>query len=261
MVSFTFAACRPLLDRDPSSLQSSMQLFRRIVVVGDALHAMSPFKGQGANQALLDGPLVADWVQRAHVEAAVRGIWREAVARTAKVVQASRKAAIFWHSPACIPGSQRQEAINFAGVRENECTNLMDTLSQRKVSAHLAAELDASIYDVIDELKVGAEIGLEEPDVTCYLTILEVASRGDTAQLRNLSLTKAVEIRSARDDQGRTSLHLAARAGHFQTCRWLLTEAFVDPCTVDLEGRSALDEASDPCIRSLFQTVMQEYCI
>jgi FAD binding domain len=248
------------LDRDPGALLSAFQSYKRIVLVGDALHAMSPFKGQGANQALLDGPLVAAWVQRARVEAAVRGIWREAVARTDKVVQASREAAVFWHSPACIPErhGQQDSSIHFAGVRDKECANLINTLSQRKVSAHLSGELDGSIRRIIEELGVGAEIGVvEEPDVNCYLAILEVASRGDTAQLRNLSLTKADEIRSARDEYGRSTLHLAARAGHFQTCKWLLTEAFVDPWAVDLAGRSAPDETSDPHIRSLFQAVMR----
>jgi len=56
-----------LYDRDP------MILFpkgtgSRVTVIGDACHPMSMFKGQGANQSLADGPLLAHWLV-SHVQA------------------------------------------------------------------------------------------------------------------------------------------------------------------------------------------------
>jgi 2-polyprenyl-6-methoxyphenol hydroxylase-like FAD-dependent oxidoreductase len=81
------------MDRDPQPLVDSFMnssLGRRVVVLGDAVHSMSPFKGAGANQALLDGPLLASWLQRASLPAAIKGFLREMTNRTRPRVLASR---------------------------------------------------------------------------------------------------------------------------------------------------------------------------
>lgn len=57
----------PLYDRDPMWLldtgASGSIPGSRVTVVGDASHPMSMFKGQGCNQALEDGPLLAYWLR------------------------------------------------------------------------------------------------------------------------------------------------------------------------------------------------------
>lgn len=255
------------MDRDPRALQAAFQKFRRIVVLGDALHGMSPFKGQGANQALQDGPLVSNSLQVSRRDAAVRTIWREAVQRTEKIVMASRKAAHFWHSPCSLPAinedkkSQQDEeqTCGFAGVKAGSYDLLFSVLRQRKISANLADNLDSSIRDVIEELQIREPSSCENPESFRHLypTILDSAAQGQTENLRKLSLIHAPTIRLARNENGQSSLHLAVCNRHYQTCRWLLTEASMDPLAeVDFGGKSPLDYASDAAIAVLLQTVV-----
>ena len=130
-----------LLDRDPSVFINQRQLLEshgripsRVVIVGDAAHSMSPFKGQvctfykillnyvlprdfvtfvclhlctcsntiqGANQALADGPLLASWLCKSKVDSAVRGFMTEMTRRSGVKVRASREAAKRLHSNDC----------------------------------------------------------------------------------------------------------------------------------------------------------------
>ena len=98
-----------LCDRDPVPVYRELKemALQRVLIIGDALHAMSPFKGQGANNALSDGRVVAQWLdpnnpRKKHktrkIEKAVKSCMRELTQRTQKVVYLSREASKFWHS-------------------------------------------------------------------------------------------------------------------------------------------------------------------
>mmetsp|Transcript_32764 Transcript_32764/g.79405 ORF Transcript_32764/g.79405 Transcript_32764/m.79405 type:complete len:493 (-) Transcript_32764:980-2458(-) len=225
-----------LMDRDPVQVQELVkeQGARRLVVVGDALHSMSPFKGQGANQALKDGPLLAHWLQTASIDSALKGFWRESVQRTAAVVAASRKAAQELHSPAIMNDSH-----GFAGVKSDCKEDFLKRLQENKIGAELGSQLDKEVKTMIMSLKIAdfeKETGVCEKQ---QQKALHFATTGDIFGLRQLTLDKhSASIRTAKNANGQSCLHLAAKGGHAIVCRWLITEVECDIHSKDQEGKS-----------------------
>jgi len=83
----------------------------RVVLLGDACHAMLPFQAQGAGQAVEDaGVLAAELTGagRHDVEAAIARYASARKPRTARVQQASRANAALWHLPEG-PEQQRRD--------------------------------------------------------------------------------------------------------------------------------------------------------
>ncbi|CAE7728803.1 auaG, partial [Symbiodinium necroappetens] len=98
----------PVYDRDllePQVLRSTEESLRRVTLIGDAAHPMTPFKAQGANQALIDAVLLADVlvesIQKSGelgFEAALPLFERKMLSRSARVVVGSREKAREMHS-------------------------------------------------------------------------------------------------------------------------------------------------------------------
>jgi len=251
-----------LYDRDPRTLYKHMleQMLHRIVIVGDACHAMSPFKGQGANKALTDGPVIAKWLQQASVEAAVKACMREIVQRAAPVVQASREAAQFWHSTKALEVGHK-----FAGVSdETDIPMLLEVLEERNITA-MTPDLDGSVRAVMDELSLRDCTNGMENNVMCpafAMVALEMACKGDLGGLRRLSYTKPALIRSVADaTTGQTCLHASVDAGHMRTVHWLVTEAGCEVDARDQAGRTPADLATEQAMEDLLRRLSSERTI
>jgi hypothetical protein len=272
-----------LMDRDPSDVLQLVQRFNhfndrhdprshprdllssRLAIVGDALHPMSCFKGQGANQALADGPLLAKWLQQSSIDAAWKGWWRETVARTAPIVEASRIAAHDLHNVSNHPDGTNKmiltkEYHDFAGVDPVKIPELVQILHNENIGPQLSEKLDERIREVIQRNHFFAKDGVQTSCAgqTQKEMALTYSSNGDTQGLRQMSLNKQnCAILEAREDgTDRDCLQLAALNGHLHTCKWLLTELRM-PVSTDLGARTdahfkmAIDYANESGIGSL----------
>ena len=256
-----------LLDRDPQTfidhrqkLEKHGRIPSRVMLLGDASHAMSPFKGQGANNALQDGPLLAKWLFSAKLDSAVRGYMTEMARRGGVKVRASREAAITLHSNDCWasmvkqdkPMKQGSSTAVFHGVEPSHVPRFLEELEKRGITASLGSKLDDSIRSIIKELDVAEtfvsnktmqnQFSLNE-NSPLQAEVIDMASSGNLQQLRRVSRESYSIIPSARDSKGRSCLHIAAVNGHVHVCRWLISEVGLCPSIPDSEGKSALDLA------------------
>jgi len=98
----------PVYDREILD-QSKMNIDKYVTLIGDAAHPMSPFKGQGANQALLDALSLAkeiykgcrpksNWKEKGIRHHVLNAFEEEMINRSTPKVKDSAEAAKFLHS-------------------------------------------------------------------------------------------------------------------------------------------------------------------
>jgi 2-polyprenyl-6-methoxyphenol hydroxylase-like FAD-dependent oxidoreductase len=102
----------PAYDRDPVLPELKD---KRIVLLGDALHPMSPFKGQGANQALIDAVETANSLKSFDFPEIRSGLLNSIANRAFKKVIQSRERVTKYHN------SEFTSITNFLypGIDEN----------------------------------------------------------------------------------------------------------------------------------------------
>lgn len=128
----------------------------RVTILGDAAHPMSPFKGQGANQALLDGVLLAKhiyrtslahktsctkWGQLNAVPAALAAFEMEMQHRSETKVRQSRDAAKALHSAAALAATSCTRA---AAAKGNTAANCVDAADMAWARSYVATALGKS---------------------------------------------------------------------------------------------------------------------
>ncbi|AYV78413.1 MAG: monooxygenase, FAD-binding domain-containing protein [Edafosvirus sp.] len=89
----------PIYDRDP--LVNPLPLNSKITLIGDSAHPMSPFIGQGANQAMIDAYVLTEMIikNKENIVKAFREYEKEMIVRTSPYILKSRANVFKIHKP------------------------------------------------------------------------------------------------------------------------------------------------------------------
>lgn len=158
--------CDPMVLRPKNKQSSSKRKFNtdiqetdklytsssRITVLGDACHPMSMFKGQGCNQAMEDGPLLASWLGRPGLSAEnlytrLRCFEREMISRTTPKVAGSREAAHLYHSSEAL-----KVDFGFEGLTSQQGQTLIAELNERNITAALGMKMEPAVIKLAHEI-------------------------------------------------------------------------------------------------------------
>ena len=223
----------PVYDREllePDALRSSAQLLApRVTLIGDAAHPMTPFRAQGANQALSDAVLLADCLvdgvrdhgPQAGLDAALPLFEHRMQSRAARAVVASREKARELHSSFALQPARKVQRDGKSGV---DMPKLIQALRTGGIGAHSATDpagLDAVVAAAIErfvrartdvgewgfswrralraELRLAAEGGVRRKHLrkaVIALFLRHLAQHGDSADDRCWWMEHPVELKA-----------------------------------------------------------------
>lgn len=148
---------RPPVPQAKATKQAAAtQPQRRVTLLGDAAHPMTPFKAQGANQALSDAVLLADCLAdsvqmhgpHAGFDAALPSFERRMLNRSARMVVGSREKAKELHSAFAMQPARKVQRETGVDMQK-----AIRALRAKQIGAHSAADprgLDAVVVAAID---------------------------------------------------------------------------------------------------------------
>ena len=140
---------------------------RRVTIIGDAAHPMTPFKAQGANQALSDAVLLADTLAEAvcqhgpaaGIDHALPVFERKMLSRANRVVVGSREKAREMHSTLALqPARKVQRDAADAALDMRHVIRLLRHKGIGAACARDARGLDAVVAASMDAAVGGAEV-------------------------------------------------------------------------------------------------------
>lgn len=190
-----------------------------VVFIGDAAHAMSPFKGAGANQALMDGVQLVEKVQTGkRLRTAVLNFEREMIQRSR--VGDSRRAAGELHSAEAL----KDENHSFTGLDTEAWSKLREQLDEREIKA--AGEIDERIREVMVEVGMECTIGGSEDGIFDEREperIIEAVEAGDLATVRNISIENPNALK-AKTKEGKNLATLSREMGWEIMEKWFVKD-------------------------------------
>jgi 2-polyprenyl-6-methoxyphenol hydroxylase-like FAD-dependent oxidoreductase len=136
----------PAFDRDLVSISDSNKVGIKIALVGDAAHPMSPFKGQGANQTLLDAVDLSDMIGKNNLDLnlAINQYEDRMLKRVYTKVMESRERVTTFHTPEALSTHN----FLYRGIDEQ----LMEKLNRLGINAHWNDEKMSIEQAIINQL-------------------------------------------------------------------------------------------------------------
>lgn len=135
----------PAYDRDASL--PSETLMDNIVLLGDAAHPMSPFKGQGANQALLDSVSLAKSIFKSDsIPKGIDAYESEMINRVRPKVDLSRERVASFHDENIL----KADSFEYRGAN----TKLIEVLNSKKINYKSGEDIEALIMESMKDLEV-----------------------------------------------------------------------------------------------------------
>jgi serine/threonine-protein phosphatase 6 regulatory ankyrin repeat subunit B len=125
----------------------------------------------------------------------------------------------------------------------------LDTLSENGLAlpdraVHILHENQASSSNTLREIRAEKSLA-DHSDSADWGDIHRACYAGDVEAIRRIILHSAVHVNDVLRKSGETPLMIAARKGHKEVCRLLLSIDTLDKDALDVTGQSALDKADN----------------